>query len=112
LSDITNGTHTFSAFGSITNPILCLIWDLLYSYLFTVASSSDLSQFTNRNVTRKLTPISPGRYVLKRPRNLHCGDLNKATVAGSNENQSFYLECDENGEDCDVPDNDLGKFCY
>ncbi|XP_024625434.2 uncharacterized protein [Medicago truncatula] len=73
----------------------------------TVASLSDLSQFSNRNVTRKLTPISPGRYVLKRPRNLHCGDLNKATVTGSNENQSFYLECDENGEDCDVPDNDL-----
>jgi hypothetical protein len=63
-------------------------------------------------VTRKLTPISPGSYVLKRPGNLHCGDLNKATVTGSNENQSFYLECDENGEDCDVPDNELGKFCY
>jgi hypothetical protein len=53
-------------------------------------------------------PIGPGKYVLKHPRSPHRRYENSPTNFDISNNKEIYVECNENGEEYDVPDNNLG----
>lgn len=78
----------------------------------TVESSSKKSQLSNKNQGRKLTPIKPGRYVLKRSRSAAFGDENGHALIDANQRKYIYKECKENCEVFEVPDNQDGTSCY
>ncbi|CAJ2631977.1 unnamed protein product [Trifolium pratense] len=78
---------------------------LTLSGITNVTSSSLHSQVSSKNVFRKPLHIGPGKYVLKRPRSPHRIDESSQMNFDKSNNKEIYVECNENGEEYDVPDN-------
>lgn len=57
-----------------------------------------------------LTPIPPGKYVLK-PRQLGCkGDRSRSIGLSESRDEGAYMHWSENLEDINVPDNNHGMY--
>ncbi|GAU11256.1 hypothetical protein TSUD_342470 [Trifolium subterraneum] len=78
---------------------------LTLSGITNATSSSLHSQVSSKNVFQKPLHVGPGKYVLKRPRSPHRRDENSSMNFNISNNKEIYVECNENGEEYDVPDN-------
>lgn len=80
----------------------------LFSDITNVPSSVGCSQVSGTNSLQKLSPIGPGKHVL-RPKLWQGSGYQTQTAVNNyqvNTHITPYIQCSENVEDMDVPDND------
>jgi hypothetical protein len=87
-------TLTFKCYSNI---VPCL-------YKWTGPKLSDISSSLHSQVSSNVFR----KPLLKRPRSLHRRDESSPMNFDISNNKEIYAECNENGEEYDVPDNNLG----